>query len=285
MLNRWKIKFAAIFEASPILIQEIALNNTESESRAMTLFVHSKLDDSYDNLNRFIVLAEVLANPLCQTIYDARLRSFSSYSDTSDPIDSTFALDLINQLYTEQNKERQVAIFFDACAQFRSYPPTQKYMTDLRVDDAVLMALNLHCLSMIERIDSALDYQQTQQMINKLHTLGGDQALFDQLNYSIATTIETDDLYSQRSYQQLMDEIKEALFKPQVYLSLFTTELKQSKGYTAVEDSLPITQVATSHDTLFNPRRSRKRKAPIAESVDHTEQLHEQSAETLGVRY
>ena len=141
-------------------------------SRTINLFNQSFLAYSLENINRFSVLAEVLANPLCQTIFDARLRTFSDYAVSSDHIDSTFAAHLINQLYTEQNEQTRIAIFFDAFATLRSFPLSQKYMIDIDMANEVTEKLTTHCLSVIKAIDTSEDYEQARCMVKDLQTTG-----------------------------------------------------------------------------------------------------------------
>ncbi|MDA9272025.1 hypothetical protein N9Q05_01410 [bacterium] len=198
-------------------------------SRATTLFELSSFDYSLENLEHVGLLADVLANPVCQAIFDARLRRFSDYTTYSEPINTTFADDLITQLYAEPDVDKRIPLFFDALSTLRPFPPSQKYMKGLTVADEVMIKLKAHCNEIIQTIDSREDYANAQRMIKPLRRQGGDHVMFDAIKYAVATAIVSGDLYSTLSYDELMAEIRTALFKPQIDLDSFANELNAAK--------------------------------------------------------
>jgi hypothetical protein len=216
-------------------------------SRAMTLFDLSCFEYSSQAFEQWRTIATVLANPLCQTIFDARLRGFSDYTACSEPIDPMFADGLITRLHAEQNKEKRIELFFNACATLRPFPPTQKYMKPIDVSLIVEVTLTSYCQKMIQSIACQEDEDNVRDMIKALQTTGGKLAIFESIKYQVAHVIESEDLYSSRTYQQLMDEIGHALSQPQMYITPLPSEWQQSKAY------CQITPELKGKFTLFSP--------------------------------
>ncbi len=210
-----------------VLSQQGALN---SLSRAIPLFDLGGLD-YHEHAQAFIVLAETFANPLCQTIFDARLRAFSDYSVPSDPVNLYIAGDIIQKLRVLPDEESRIHTFFDFFASHRPFPESQKYIVEVDVAAEVAMALESYCVSVIKAIASPEDYERARRVIRKLQTEGGDKVIFDKIKYSVASAIESQDWCSTRHYAQLMDEVWQELVKPQADLDSFIKELESSKGY------------------------------------------------------
>ena len=203
-----------------------------SLGRAVTLFDHcKKLGYGKEHFQQFSILMKILDNPLCRTIFDARLRCFSDYSSPSDSLKSQDIDDLITKLCVLDTEEDRVSLFFDFFAKMRPFPDSQKYLTKLNVAAQVTRALNSYCTSEIETVDSQEDYLNTVYRIKALRAKGGDAEHFEAIKYDIACWIETEDLCSTRNYKQLMDEISKALSKPQVNLDSFDKKLENTTGY------------------------------------------------------
>jgi hypothetical protein len=215
-------------------------------SWAMTLFDLSSLEYTAEYFNEFSAVATVFSNPLCRTIFDARLRGFSDYTVVSEPIDSEFANKLISDIYSEKDKEKKIAIFFNECATLRPCPPSQRYFMLIDVSAIIEEQLSSYCQSMIQSIESQEDHNSVRDTINTLRTTGGSLAIFNRVKYKIASIIESDDLYSNRSYPILMDEIWQEFSQPQVYLTPLPQEWEQPRV------SNQTTSTLTSRYSLFN---------------------------------
>ena len=218
-------------------------SNFQGLRDAIELFELSSYTYCETNRSLFYMLADLMLNKLCQTIYDARLRSFSDYSEPSEPIDADFASHLISLLADTKNADR-VRVFFNALANLRPYPPSQKYLITVDVEQYVLHALSTYCKSIIKDIKTADEYISFQQRLQRFQTFGGDILAFDAIKESVAANIEKEDFASTRNYDQLMREIWNTIKQPQINLGDFKTELLSSHGYL---------QLATSAMATFSP--------------------------------
>lgn len=289
MLKMWKEACPQVFIDNPILSQEIIDNEADNISRAMTLFTQSTLNPSVSNVNKYIVLAEVLLNPLCQTIYDARLRGFSDYIEPSEPVDASFATTLINSVFKEKNPEKRVAIFFDSLLAIRPFPPTQKHMVFLDVNDIVLSQLTMHCTPMIDRTESD---ERAQPKIDTLSSIDGNEDIFNELKYSIAATIVSEDLYSEDNYSELMEKIKRAMFgseleKESVFSVNDLTRLSMNEKQRFLPSSRKVAHavIASDHSGV---KTATQYSLPTPEDVETPEVCrlqHFQEINRLGTRY
>src|SRR3990167_6531319 len=84
------------------LSQHVDLNGLR---HAIVLFDRSKFPYHQDHMDAFQIVASILANPLSQTIFEARLRHFSDYSEPSDPLSLKDAAKIISQLVALKNQE------------------------------------------------------------------------------------------------------------------------------------------------------------------------------------
>lgn len=233
------VKFIAVSIAAKVdigLVMVFLSHHIKSSglSRALTLFELSHYDFSHDHLPLFCVLTDVLAIPLCQTIFDARCRVNSDYDSPRDPINSFIADTIIDELVALPDEESKVRTFFNFFAKFRTLPASQKYMIDLDVASLVTTALTNDCEAVIHAIQTRDDFVRAQQMIKNLKVKGGDKAVFDRIKYSVASAIESMDWYSTRSYEQLMEEIWQALSSPQEDLSEFAELFEDTSVYLQV---------------------------------------------------
>lgn len=174
-------------EAMHLLLSKI---DVKGFHRAKELYEMACYADSKHNYHKFALLTRVLANPLCQTIYDARLRCFSDYAEPTEPLNNNRATDIIQQLCHERDNDQHIKLFFDFFAAFRPIPCTQKYMVDIDIND----------------------------IVNSYKIDRRDPASLKQLKYRIASQIESEDYYSSRTYDTLMSSIEEALDQLQVTL-------------------------------------------------------------------
>lgn len=197
-------------------------------SGALELFELSSLSPM-DNLNRVDLLSQTLANPLCQVIFNARLRLFSDYSEGSECLGVTQANQLIEITCSSTVADTRVKNFFDYMAQYRPCPPTQKYMVDIDFQDEVCSALRREYEALAESrgpdealhaIEASLDACQNHQM---------DSSLFDTIKYSVASQVESTDYYSMRGYDDLMRSIWEALQSFQIESLLMEIDLGVSR--------------------------------------------------------
>lgn len=200
-------------------------------SRALFLFGRSQFDFSQENLPMFCALTEVLAIPLCQTIFDARTRAQSDYDIPSEPIRLPIANDIVNQLVALPDEESKVRTFFNFFTRFRPMPSSQKYMVEIDVASMVVAVLSKDCETTIHSIQCRDDLLKAQQRIKKLKLRGGDKEDFDKIKYEVGNWIESMDWYSTRSYEQLMEEIWQALSVPQAELSSFTELFEETTVY------------------------------------------------------
>lgn len=214
------------------LSQQVAL---EGLNYTITLFDLSHFSYKTQHFQKFADLTWVLANPLCQTIFGARLRGFSDYSVITEVLNDTAADNIIKQVSLAQG-ENKVKIFFDFFTSFRPFPPSPKYIVEVNVSHWVTAALTHYCKATIAASTSPQDLLQTQKMIATLRKKGGDKVIFDKIKYEVASHIESEDLCSSRTYDDLMEEIWSALNQPQVHLETFTNDLHQAKGYAGFFD-------------------------------------------------
>lgn len=210
------------------LSQHIDMNGL---SRAIALFDLSGLPYSEEHFNEFHIVARVFGNTLCQTIFDARLRSYSDYSEPSEPVNSRVAVTILSELGALSSQEERVAFFFDFFAELRPFPCSQRDLVDVDVADEVTKVLRSYCKSAIATVDSQQDYLRVRKMISELQNTGGNKLVFDDVKYRIASAIESADLCSIRNYKTLMDEVRQALMTPQRDLESFTKEFQSTKGY------------------------------------------------------
>lgn len=217
-------------------------------SRTTTLFAQGTMS-FYSRT--FASISTLLANPLCQTIFDARLRGFSDYSITVEPLNKTSADKIINQLTRLNSYEDQVATFFDFFAEYRPFPPSSSYVVEIDMLGMILTPLTAYCEKQIETIETKEDYLKVKQLITQLKTKGGDEEVFYAIKHAIASDIEHADWCSRRSYKQHMEDIWAELERPQVWLSNFTHELENSPGYQQM-----ITTQMSAHSLLRPPSRA-----------------------------
>ncbi|KTD11882.1 hypothetical protein Lgra_1340 [Legionella gratiana] len=203
----------------------------EGLNRAITLFDLSSFSYRKEHFSVFCVITEILANPLCQTIFDARWRSFSDYTIISEPLSATDADEIIRQLIDVVDEETRIRTFFDFFASFRPFPPSQKYMVDVNISDKVTAALTNYCKSIIAAIANDEDSLQVREAIATLRKKGGNKIIFDKIKYEIASDVESEDLYSMRTYDDLMDEIWVTLNQPQLHLETFDDKLHKGRRY------------------------------------------------------
>ncbi|MDR3503853.1 MAG: hypothetical protein P4L79_14845 [Legionella sp.] len=192
-------------------------------SRAIRLFDLSSFAYNEEHLLMFSILTKVLANPLCQTIFDARLRSFSDYSIPNEPLLPQNANNIIQQLYDLKDEESRIRTFFNFFTQFRPVPCSQRYLTATDSATQVAMALESYCAAKIETISTYQDSLEVKEMIQILQTQGGNETHFEALKYIIASDLEAENWASTKDYDQLMQEIWQALTQPQTDLRDFST--------------------------------------------------------------
>lgn len=203
---------------------------------ALTLFNLSGLDYSSANLALLSMLTTLFANPLSRTIFAARLRGFCMMAEKKEPLTAETAHDIISKCFSAKAEDR-VSVFFDYLINFRSNACSQLDLVEINVSQLVAQALKTYCKQVIGAIESQDDYLQAKKLIETLITTGGDDSHFEKIKYDVAEIIESTDLFSTRNYEQLMDEIKAALTRPQrtlnrpIVLRDFTETLKESKGY------------------------------------------------------
>lgn len=196
----------------------------------LILFTHSHFTYRKENFNTFAILTSVLANPLCQIIFDARLRGFSDYSLPSEPLENSEVADsIIQQLSKLSNQEEQVAVFFNFFTNYRPFPASQAYIVEIDIAMEVESALSAYCQAKIDTINNKHDYLRAKQLIEKINTKGGSIDLFNEIKYKVASAIENKDMCSARNYQQHMNDIHQVLMKHQFELN-FEHKLQNFKG-------------------------------------------------------
>lgn len=220
-------------EVDLVLIQKFLSNQIVMNglNDALTLFNHSQFTYKQEYFNAFALLTSVLANPLCQIIFEARLRCFSDYSSPSEPLRHPKIADsIIQQLNKLDSQEERIAVFFDFFTDYRPFPNSQCYIVEINVEMEVELALGTYCLAQIAMISNKQDYLRTKQLLEKINTKGGSIDLFNEIKYQVAYAIEDKDMCSTRDYQKHMTDIHQALMHHQFKLD-FTEKLQKSKGY------------------------------------------------------
>ena len=244
--------------------------NRNGLRRAITLFDLSSLPYDREHFKKFGVLVAVLANPLCQTIFDARLRGFSDYSVPTEPVNSREACALLSQLLVYQAEEARIRLFFNFFAPLRPFPVSQRDLVAVNIAEEVARGVKSYCRAEIKAIESQQDYLVVSKIISDLENKRNMDVVFDNIKYPVASAIEATDLCSTRDYYQLMDEIKRALSGTQEDLQEdlkdIMGELKSTKGHFRTTRSLVrrnsfLTQAskAVSDETqeLSEPRAKR----------------------------
>jgi hypothetical protein len=97
---------------------------------------------------------------------------------------------------------------------------------EIDTNDVVKETLTSDVESTIDAIDSLEKYETIRQMIRNLLAVGGDKAIFDAIKYRVGTYIESTDMLSTRSYETLMDDIWQALNKPQPEMASLRKKLE-----------------------------------------------------------
>ena len=198
---------------------------------AVELFSLARLDFRQEHLEHLPVVTDVLANPLSQTIFSARLRVFSPYAPVYELITVPAARAIIEALNLYEDEESRLRYFFDYCATLRPLPCSQLDVDEVDINEIALSTLNQYCHSMIKAIATPEDYRRVQSGISELRTKGASKALFEAIKYSVGSLIEEKDMGSMRRYDDLMRQIWISVNQPQPELFDFTSELQASKGY------------------------------------------------------
>ncbi len=213
-----------------------ALINYQVISGMSTALYFFSLCDRNFSLNEFCVISKIMANPLCKAILESCTRTFSDYEENT-PISALYANNLINQIVTERNQKKQIAIFYDALAVFRVNPSSQKYMFSIYADIDFHSALlsepeelaNIHRMighginveniiikelkklihANIAEIKTFYDSKRVKNLVTTLLTNVIPFDALDQIIYKVAAEIEKNDYYSTRDYKHLMSEIRE----------------------------------------------------------------------------
>jgi hypothetical protein len=174
------------------LRQDVAFDGL---SRTLTLFdISNRFNYKQENFKQFALLSKILENPLCQTIFDARLRGFSDYSVSHERLSAVHADTLIHAMTSCEDSCIEYFFNYFVDSKLRPFPPSQKDMVD--VDIAFLVHI---ATSSLDEITQDSD------------------VIFNKIKYKVASLIEDQDLYSERRYGDLMNEIKAELNRPPVY--------------------------------------------------------------------
>lgn len=160
-------------------------------------------------------LSPLLNNPLIKVIYESRLRVFSDYAEPHDGLDEMMAKKLIGIAISERDEVHKIKNMFDTLVELRITPPTLKYYEETRIDVTQL------CRDMLEQYfnkqfakASSLDEKRRcQAALLRVHRTNALQ-LFDALKYAIGAQIETIDVYSTRTFDDLMLAIWRAFDNP-----------------------------------------------------------------------
>lgn len=108
------------------------LNKKNNLSAAMMIFNYSKRPYTIEQLPLIKLFAELLSNPLCEAVLDARNISFSDYATPSDPLENAaFSNALINKISESQTEFKRIQLFYDILISIRPYPCSQKYMNNM----------------------------------------------------------------------------------------------------------------------------------------------------------
>lgn len=213
-----------------------------------TLFKHCQLSYTKEDFKLFALFASILNNPLCKTIFDARLRHFAEMSEPKkDPLlqwDKATASDFIKKLNAADSYDQKIEAFYDYFIAFRPLPCSQKYIVEIDLEEQIVSALTFFLQQMINAVNTQEDYNNTFALIKTLKYKGGTREVFDAIKYEIASSIESEDMCSFRTFKDHMLAISTLLQQPQKALKDFTEELRKSKGY---QPPSPI----NTHSTLF----------------------------------
>ncbi|CAM4462185.1 MAG: hypothetical protein LEGION0403_FIIPPAGN_01359 [Legionella sp.] len=209
------------------LSQCVAINGLE---HAIQLFDLSSFVYNEEHLSKFSVLTKVLATPLCQTIFDARLRSFSDYTIPKEPLLPQDANNIIQQLHDLSDEENRIRTFFNFFAQYRPIPCSQKYLTETDSATQVVIALELYCSAKIKAATSYQDRVEIKEMIYILQTKGGNKSHFEAIKYIVANNLEEENWASTKDYDQLMRDIWQTLSQPQTDLRDLSALDENSNG-------------------------------------------------------
>lgn len=212
-----------------------ALGENSALAAALTLFDLSSFNYRKQHFRLLALATKVLANPLCRSIFEARLRGFSDYVEAQEPLDVKTADMLLVLLKEHEDDESRIQHFFDFLTKIKPFPPSQKYFVDVSVAAKVTEELDRYCRSQIKQIATKDQYVLVRDMISGLRKNGGNEVLFLKIRFPVASEIEEEDLCSTRTYKELMTSIKQALMQPQTTLSRFEEELRQSRGYQEFE--------------------------------------------------
>lgn len=214
------LKAGVKVERIPDFISQcVAINGLD---RAIKLFDISSFVYNEEYLSMFSVLTKVLANPLCQTIFDARLRSFSDYTIPDEPLLPQDANHIIQQLYDLQDDESKIRTCFDFFARYRPFPCSQRYLTETDAASQVVIALEIYCITKIAELDTYQEAVDIKEMIHILQTHGGNETHFEAIKYTVASNLEAENWASTKDYAQLMQEIWQAVTQPQTDLRDFS---------------------------------------------------------------
>lgn len=198
-------------------------------SDAITLYNLSTFEYSEQHLPKFFVLTQVLANPLCQTIFAARFRGSSEYSPTVEPLSSNDVDGIIISTTREQDEAR-IKIFFDCCQKFQTAPLSQKYLCDVDIATIIDDSVKHFCQSKIKKLAMEADRSQIDELIKRANGEKGGKFIFGLIKYNAANTLLIEDLYTQRTYDQIMAEIKNELEKNSAnYSNTFVTQLQPAR--------------------------------------------------------
>lgn len=208
-------------------------------NHALELFQISNLPYSLENWPKFQALVTVMSNELASTIYLARLRIFGDYSAPEESLYPSKVQELLDTLSSLQDYEKQICYFFDFFAEYRPLPPSQKYAKDIYVFELVESEITTYCLTLIQSAKTKDDYISVKECLNNFGRYGLSAA-FDLLKYRIASNIETEDLYSQRNYDQLMSEINNCFLQIKFQPREYSERLINCDGYKAMMNETRI---------------------------------------------
>ena len=123
--------------------------NWSGLSSAMVLFDRSELTYTKEHFTAFALLTSVLANPLCNVIFEARLRSSGSdYVIVQDPLNKKKSCEIMQELDKLSSQEERIAAFYDFFTAYRAIPASLKYFREISLEE-VLLALNTFCEAML----------------------------------------------------------------------------------------------------------------------------------------
>ncbi|WP_131776450.1 hypothetical protein [Legionella impletisoli] len=234
-------------EAICFLEQLAPINSLE---QALLIFDASHYPYRRTHFHYVQTLAEVLANPLAQTIFSARLRCFGWYATPSDPLESLDNIDkFIEELYQLKTEDEKIRYFFDYFAILRPHPFSQRDIEEINIDDTVCAVLSCHCEALVQSVQTAEECEAAKRFIRQLRFYGGDRVLFNKLKYQIASQIESKESGVTRRYDELMDDIWQHFQTPKPHMIKFSKMFVNSQ-YSAQPQSL-ITMFAVPVSSSF----------------------------------